>query len=104
MSILPKPIPMVLHCPKCGVQHIDRDEWVLRLHRTHLCLVCKHEWRPAQVYTVGVEVLNPATCTGVSARWCPNHGTCTCPPYPADLDSETCPLHAETSLHAEDAS
>jgi hypothetical protein len=51
------PIPMILHCPKCHVQHVDRDEWVDRTHRTHLCASCAHEWRPANVYTVGVQEL-----------------------------------------------
>ena len=78
-----KSIDMVLHCPKCGMQHIDKDnyeelrieaaelgvdregdrelerwieerEWPNPPHRSHLCASCKHIWRPADVCTNGV--------------------------------------------------
>ena len=49
------PIPMILHCPECGEQHIDTDEWEVILHKTHLCLHCGHLWRPMEVPTVGVK-------------------------------------------------
>jgi rubredoxin len=61
-----QPIDMVLHCPACGVQHIDRDEgqhvaphptgalWRNPPHRSHLCHGCGHVWRPADVPTNGV--------------------------------------------------
>lgn len=39
-------------------------------------------------------------CTGVAARWCPLHGTCTCADR-EDLNDETCPLHATESGHPE---
>ncbi len=66
------PIDMVLHCPKCGLQHIDApDPWVAKYgadacrtrgfdlwtnppHRSHLCRGCGHIWRPADVPTNGV--------------------------------------------------
>lgn len=62
------PIPMVLHCPKCGKQHIDapaeHDDlkqytnpatpWTNPPHRSHLCHGCGHVWRPADVPTTGV--------------------------------------------------
>lgn len=75
------PIDMVLHCPKCGKQHIDaiehgREPWECRgcgrtgqtcdyptcmpptwtnpPHRSHLCHSCGHIWRPADVPTNGV--------------------------------------------------
>ncbi len=58
------PINMVLHCPKCGVQHIDAPEfentefeagaWTNPPHRSHLCHSCGHIWRPADVPTNGV--------------------------------------------------
>lgn len=40
-------------------------------------------------------------CTGLSARWCPVHGRCTCTSDVADLDMNdpTCPLHATASAH-----
>ncbi len=66
------PIDMVLHCPACGMQHIDRpdppsqyagmdgtsNEWTCPPHRSHLCRPedggCGHIWRPADVPTNGV--------------------------------------------------
>lgn len=61
------PIDMVLHCPSCGLQHIDASEpndaeldsgltngWGNPPHRTHLCHGCGHKWRPADVPTNGV--------------------------------------------------
>jgi hypothetical protein len=47
-------------------------------------------------------------CTGLSARWCPVHGDCTCATtkgsdWPSPLDSPSCPLHGPTSKHAEPA-
>lgn len=61
----PAPIDMVLHCPKCGLQHIDASEppvefepgaaqWNNPPHRSHLCHGCGHIWRPADVPTNGV--------------------------------------------------
>lgn len=79
------PIDMVLHCPACGMQHIDasnEDEihiavvergfvlgsrdwedfieenvWTNPPHRSHLCHGCGHVWRPADVPTNGVEAV-----------------------------------------------
>lgn len=65
------PIDMILHCPKCGRQHIDsieHDRWVGRdnceevgemtwnnpPHRSHLCHGCGFIWRPADIPTNGV--------------------------------------------------
>lgn len=61
------PIPMVLHCPACGAQHIDACEdaecdgevvqsagWSNPPHCSHLCHGCGHIWRPADVPTTGV--------------------------------------------------
>lgn len=44
-------------------------------------------------------------CEGLTARWCPRCGTCTCPRGDSDLgdsdlDDPSCPLHAPTSDHA----
>lgn len=76
-----EPIPMVLFCPACGVQHIDEPElpyigdriietgdeeaaeriraetWNNPPHRSHLCLACGHIWRPADVPTTGVQAV-----------------------------------------------
>jgi hypothetical protein len=52
------PIDMVLHCPCCGVQHVDAPEpasgWANPPHRSHQCHHCRHVWRPADVATNGV--------------------------------------------------
>ena len=66
------PINMVLHCPKCSMQHIDApepsmqaadaaiyggdwpDRWTNPPHRSHLCHFCGYIWRPADVPTNGV--------------------------------------------------
>ena len=60
-------INMVLHCPACGLQHIDAPgadvdangpcydhHWDNPPHRSHLCHGCGHIWRPADVPTNGV--------------------------------------------------
>lgn len=47
-------------------------------------------------------------CTGVTARWCPLHGECTCrvddededDTYEVTFDNPSCPLHGRQSLHA----
>lgn len=84
------PIPMILHCPKCGAQHVDKPEsdldyqkrigefdrvgasyaepraqippprWTNPPHRSHTCHGCQTTWRPADVPTVGVEFIE--TC------------------------------------------
>lgn len=88
--LIPSPIPMVLHCPNCNTQHIDKpqvrcdvfplagvqcvkeylherqgdpvhsilkedERWTNPPHKSHLCHCCEITWRPAGVYTVGVE-------------------------------------------------
>jgi rubredoxin len=70
-----QPIDMILHCPKCGLRHVDEPEhpngpsafsrvgdsvWTNPPHRSHLCHGCGHVWRPADVPTNGVEKI--ATC------------------------------------------
>jgi hypothetical protein len=61
---------MILHCPACGLQHIDEPSppigvepttgdgglvmWTNPPHRSHLCHGCGHIWRPADVATEGV--------------------------------------------------
>lgn len=61
-----QPIPMIICCPKCGLQHIDTDDetgnWATsRHHRKHLCKPddggCGHVWMVAGVPTVGVVYL-----------------------------------------------
>lgn len=51
----PTPKPMILHCPKCGMKHIDEGEWAsVRRHKSHLCMGCGEIWRPFDFHTVGV--------------------------------------------------
>lgn len=47
-------IPMILFCPYCRTQHIDKDT---RVHSSHHCTSCNHTWRPADVPTIGVDEL-----------------------------------------------
>ena len=70
-------VDMLLYCPNCGMQHIDRSDapsdrewaaqsagdreiqyWTNPPHRTHLCRpedgCCGHRWRPSDVHTNGV--------------------------------------------------
>lgn len=58
---VPDPIPMVLHCPNCGKQHVDAPEpetgWDNPPHKSHKCHSCGTIWRPAPVYTNGVAKL-----------------------------------------------
>lgn len=53
-----EPIPMVLWCPACGMQHIDEPApekgWDNPPHRSHECQACGLVWRPADVPTTGV--------------------------------------------------
>jgi hypothetical protein len=39
-------------------------------------------------------------CTGLTARWCPQCGTCACPGGDSDMNDVGCPLHAPASQHA----
>ena len=54
----PKPIDMILFCPRCGMQHVDKVDlprgWGDPPHRSHLCERCRFAWRPADVPTYGV--------------------------------------------------
>lgn len=68
------PINMILHCPKCGMQHVDApdrleqiihresgtvvdEQWTNPPHRSHLCHGCGCIWRPADVPTNGVRAI-----------------------------------------------
>lgn len=70
----PRPIDMILFCPKCGKQHVDEPgdatrwannehppktdtPWTNPPHRSHLCHGCGHIWRPADVATNGVTAI-----------------------------------------------
>lgn len=66
------PIPMLLFCPICGHQHIDNPEpetgWTNPPHKSHSCHQCGTIWRPADVPTVGVQIIE--TC-GRNDNWDP---------------------------------
>jgi hypothetical protein len=47
------------------------------------------------------EDLEPVRCTGLSARWCPRCGNCTCRDPEGSLDDWDCPLHGEFSRHGD---
>lgn len=51
-------IRMIIFCPKCGTQHIDRPNtiigWTNPPHKTHECQECLHAWRPFDYPTMGV--------------------------------------------------
>ena len=56
---LDPPVPMVLICPNCGKNHVDRGRWAKeRVHRSHLCEHCGHVWKPFEFATVGVEAVD----------------------------------------------
>lgn len=72
-AIMPElvPVPMILHCPKCHVQHIDAatETWANPPHRSHLCLTCGCIWRPADIATEGVAEIETS---GAADTWFPS--------------------------------
>lgn len=58
-----KPLDMILHCPQCGMQHIDErypegnPGWDNPPHISHTCLGCGTIWSPSHVFTNGVKRL-----------------------------------------------
>lgn len=58
MQMVPFPLPLILHCPTCKHQHVDKHEgdvdWSKHPHKSHKCAACGTVWRPADVPTVGV--------------------------------------------------
>ncbi len=52
-------IPMMLWCPLCHTRHVDKGKFATHFHHTHTCQnpTCGLTWRPAVVYTVGVQFL-----------------------------------------------
>jgi hypothetical protein len=51
-----EPVPMILLCPSCNLQHIDapKGAWKNPPHKSHLCHHCGSIWRPADTPTYGV--------------------------------------------------
>lgn len=84
-ACLRTPVPMILYCPRCWIQHIDepeteeefndrrlewessiaaqqlrsepKEKWTNPSHKRHRCTLCHHEWTPALIPTIGVESL-----------------------------------------------
>lgn len=54
------PIPMLMFCPRCREQHIDKPApgWTNPPHATHTCGACGLLWRPSNHNTVGVGTVN----------------------------------------------
>jgi len=46
-----------IFCPKCGTQHIDEGEWATKVHTTHQCQSCGHEWKPFSFPSFGVPLI-----------------------------------------------
>lgn len=67
-----EPIRMVLHCPRCGLQHVDQPEPESGWTNPPLCHGCGCIWRPAEVATNGVPGL---TATGTADNWFPGSAT-----------------------------
>lgn len=81
VEVAKPPIPMILHCPKCHVQHVDAPdeqvtglEWNNPPHRSHQCHNCGCVWRPADVPTTGVLAV---TTVGKADNWPMNTETTT---------------------------
>lgn len=55
------PVDVVLHCPRCGAQHVDAQNpaegWTNPPHRTHKCAGCGQLWRPSDRATNGVQTI-----------------------------------------------
>lgn len=32
--------PVILHCPRCRTQHVDKGRWATFDHKRHLCFGC----------------------------------------------------------------
>lgn len=66
------PLPMMLYCPRCGLQHIDKPApekgWDNPPHRSHECQGCGCVWRPADVTTTGVAAVQSR---GHADTWVP---------------------------------
>lgn len=76
-----EPVALLLFCPRCEAQHVDASErdshawckvcksppaapcyegctvWQNPPHRSHKCHHCNYVWRPADVFTTGIEQL-----------------------------------------------
>lgn len=90
----PAPIPMLMFCPKCALQHVDAPsaarEWDNPPHRSHECQGCGHVWRHADVATTGVLKID-------------SHGVRDGSPYPRRAHRRyrhVCPFCGHTSMRS----
>lgn len=81
-------VPILLWCPVCGTQHVDRGEWARTPHKSHLCCECQAVWRPADVPTVGITAL---TTRGSGDTW-PTNSPTDCVVCSRPTDSRVCYL------------
>lgn len=70
-------------CWTCGAGKVAHDRWAAHA---------------AVKSDVAPTVQPRPPCEGLTARWCPNCGTCCCP-QDGDLNDENCPLHSHDSTH-----
>jgi hypothetical protein len=53
-----KPLtPAILHCPKCGAQHVEKGKWATFDHPQHLCYACGAFFPDPKGASVGVAQL-----------------------------------------------
>lgn len=79
----------------------------------HLAGVIRHDG-PSRAAQIAVDASEPssgtrgpagqsqtfsAACTGLTAQWCPTHGTCTCPDRDHAMNDGACLLHSYDSKH-----
>ena len=46
---------VIMYCPHCGRQHLDRRWWAHRPHIEHTCAYCGGEW-DSEVPMVGIRL------------------------------------------------
>lgn len=84
---------------ECGLGHYDISQSEIEKERVRSLL---HLAKTCPDFDAEGEPAAPS-CTGLTARWCPNHGTCCCPMDQGglcgSLDDQNCPLHQVGSSH-----
>jgi predicted RNA-binding Zn-ribbon protein involved in translation (DUF1610 family) len=55
--VCPPSLPIVIHCPACGTQHIDEGKWADKPHKSHRCEECGRIFKTANIPTIGVKRL-----------------------------------------------
>lgn len=93
-ATMTKGVPMLLFCPRCQQQHIDKSApvpgWDNPPHATHTCAGCELLWRPSNVNTTGIAMLpaeEPKHLERIRASYPRLH--------PQGVDIPICGPHAE---------